>query len=121
LKNKKEQLRNEVIQKTNLIVFQFDRQEQYIRTENILIYGVEVDKEDNDDGEKVLFKIADELEIALQDNDMQRVHRLGQKRRKKENPRPITARFVSFKKRNEFLTKKRDLKNIEGRQPRLRL
>ena len=49
-------------------------------------------------------------------NEIQRVHRLGQKRRNKENPRPIIARFVSYKKRNEFLTNKRELKNIEGRQ-----
>jgi len=38
------QLRNEMVQKTNLIVFQLDRQEQYIRRESILIYGVEQDK-----------------------------------------------------------------------------
>jgi len=91
------------------------QQEQYIRRENILIYGEE-NKEDNDDGEKVLFKIADELEIDLEDNEIQRVHRLGQKRRNNENPGPIIARFVSYKKRNEFLTNKRELKNIEGRQ-----
>ena len=63
-----------------------------------------------------MFKKADELEIGLHGNDIQRVHRLGQKRRNKENPRPIIARFVSYKKRNAFLTIKRDLKNIEGRQ-----
>jgi len=63
-----------------------------------------------------LFKIAVELEIGLQDNEIQRVHWLGQKRRNKENPRPIIARSVSYKQRNEFLTNKRDLKNIEGRQ-----
>jgi len=61
-------------------------------------------------------KIADELEIDLEDNEMQRVHRLGPKRRNNENPPPIIARFVSYKKRNEFLTNKRELKNIEGRQ-----
>ena len=105
-----------MIQKTNLLVFQLDRQEQYIRKENILIYGVEENKEDKDDGEKVLFKIADELEIDLEDNEIQRVHRLGQKRRNHENPRPIIARFMSYKKRNEFLTNKRELKTIEGRQ-----
>jgi len=105
LKNKKEQLRNEVIQKTNLIVFQFDRQEQYIRTENILIYGVEVDKEDNDDGEKVLFKIADELEIALQDNDMQRVHRLGQKRRRRIHAQSLQD-LCHSKNETSFLLKK---------------
>ena len=46
-----------MVQKTNLLVFHLDRQEQYIRRENILlIYGAEENKEDNDDGEKVLFK-----------------------------------------------------------------
>ena len=53
LEEKKEQLRDEMVQKTNLLVFQLDRQEQCIRRENILIYGVEENKEDNDDGEKV--------------------------------------------------------------------
>ena len=46
-----------MVQKTNLLVFQLDRQDQYIRRENILIYGVEENKEDNDDGEKVLLKM----------------------------------------------------------------
>ena len=63
-----------------------------------------------------MFKIADELEIYLEDNEIQRVHRLGQKRKNNGNPRPIIARFVSYKKRNEILTNKRELKNIEGRQ-----
>ena len=103
LEEEKEQLRDEMVQKTNLLVFQRDRQEQYIRRENILIYGVEENIEDNDDGEKVLFKIADKLEIDLEDNEIQRVHRLGQKRRNNENPRPIIARFVSYKKETSFL------------------
>ena len=113
LEEEKEQLRDKMVQKTNLLVLQLDRQEQYIRRKNILIYGVEENKEDNDDGKKVLFKIADELEIDLEDNEVQRVHRLGQKRRNNVNPRPIIARFVSYKQRNEFLTNKRELKNIE--------
>jgi len=37
LEEEKEQLRDEMVQKTNLLVFQLDRQEQYIRRENILI------------------------------------------------------------------------------------
>jgi len=94
LEKEKEQLHDKMVQKTNLLVFQLDRQDQYIRRENIRIYWVEENKEDNDDGEKVLFKIADELEINLEDNEIQRVHRLGQKRRNNENPRPIIARFV---------------------------
>jgi len=46
-----------------------------------------------------LFKIADLLEIDLKDNEIQRVHRLGQKRRNNENPLHIIARFVSSKKK----------------------
>ena len=80
LEEEKEQLRDELVQKTNLLIFQLHSQEQYIR-ENILIYGVEENKEDNDDGEKVLFKLADELQIDLEDNEIRRVHRPGQKRR----------------------------------------
>ena len=99
LEKENEQLRDKMVRKTNLLVFQLDRQDQYIRRENILIYGVKENKEDSDDGEKVLFKIADELEIDLEDNEIQSVHRLGQKRRNNENPRPIIARFVSYKKK----------------------
>jgi len=114
LGEEKVQLRNEMVQKTNLIVFQLDRQEQYIRRENILIYGVEEDKEDNGDGKNILLKIADQLEIDLQNNSIQRVHRLGRKRRNMEKPRPTIVRFVSYKKRNKFLSNKRDLKNIKA-------
>jgi len=41
-----------MVQKTNLIVFQLDRQEQCIRRKNIFSYDVEEDKEDDDDGKR---------------------------------------------------------------------
>jgi len=63
-----------------------------------------------------LFKLTDELQIDLEDNEKQRVHQLGQKRRNNEDPHPIIARFVSYKKRNEFLTNKQDLKYVDGKQ-----
>ena len=50
LEEEKDQIRDEMVQKTNLLVFQLDRQEQYMR-ENILVYGVEENK-DNDDGKR---------------------------------------------------------------------
>jgi len=56
LEEEKEQLRDKMVQKTNLLVFQLDRQDQYIRRENNLIYGVEENKEANDDGVKVCSK-----------------------------------------------------------------
>ena len=56
LEKEKEQLRDKMVLKANLLVFQLDRQDQYIRRENILIYGVEENKEDNDDGKKFCSK-----------------------------------------------------------------
>ena len=53
---KEKELRDKMVQKTNLLVFQLDRQDQYIRRENILFYGVEENKEDNDDGERFCSK-----------------------------------------------------------------
>jgi len=53
LEEKKVQLHSKVVQKTNLIIFQLDRQEQYIRKENILVYGVE-DKQSNDIGKNLV-------------------------------------------------------------------
>jgi len=50
-----------------------------------------------------LFKIADELKIDLKGNEIQRVHRLRQKRRNNENPHPIIARLLSYKKKTNFL------------------
>jgi len=51
LEEEKVQLRNEMVRKTNLIVFQLDRLEQNKR-EYFLIYGVEEDKADNNDGKR---------------------------------------------------------------------
>ena len=96
LVEEKEQLRDKMVQKTNLLVFQLDRQEQYIR-ENILIYGVEENKEDNDHG--VLFKIADELEIDLQDDEIQRVHLLGQKKKKQWESTPNHCKICVTQKK----------------------
>ena len=70
----------QLLQKKSVCLSTSQTKEQYIR-ENILIYGVEEDKEDINDGKKVLFSVADERDIDLQPNDMQRVHQLGQIRR----------------------------------------
>ena len=47
--------------------------------------------------------IAKELKIELEYNDIQRTHRLGKRKKFATKAKPIIARFVSYKKRNEFL------------------
>ena len=49
-------------------------------------------------------KVANELNIELDEKDVQRVHRLGIKKNPKSKPRAIIARFIGYKKRNELKT-----------------
>lgn len=121
LKTELEQCRNELDQvkienaklkqATNLNIFKLDELEQYGRRENLRIYGIPENSGENDDGESVLMSLADTLSISLTKNDVQRVHRLGQKRNK---PRPIIARFVNYQKRNEFFLAKSKLKETSN-------
>ena len=64
--------------------------------------------------EKVILKMAKDLNIEIKDSDIQRAHRLGRKRiNPNSRPRPIIIRFVSFKKRNEFFFAKSKLRNLK--------
>ena len=96
-------------QALNLTNFKLDELEQYGRRENIRIHNIS--ESENEDGADVLFKVADALEIELDERDIQRVHRIGAKKTSKNaKPRPVIARFVSFQKRNQFLFGKSKLK-----------
>ena len=110
-------------QAINLNIFANDDLDQYNRRENIRIYGVPEISGKKDDGEDVLFQIAEELNIELDEWDIQRCHRLGKKlfsndktnvgSYSKKKPRPIIERLLSFKKRNEFLFSKSKMKASE--------
>ena len=98
-----------------------DKLEQYGRCENVKILGVPESNSKADDCEWVLVKIAEELGIDLNKRDIQRAHRLGKKPKLTSNvnsqqkikSRPVIARFISYKKRNEFLFAKSKLKKRE--------
>ena len=98
----------------NLNVYKNDSLDQYIRRENLRIYGIDESTAAKDDAAIVLKDIANELKINLGDNDIQRVHRLGKKPAKPNSqPRPIIACFQSYKKRMEFFHAKSSLKKSE--------
>ena len=89
----------------NINLYKIDDLEQYDRQENMQIHGIPefIDSVD-DDGEKVILKMAKDLNIELKDSDIQRAHRLGRKRiNPNSRPQPITIRFVSFKKETNSL------------------
>ena len=84
-------------QTANLTLYKLDLLEQYGRRENLRIHYVPENKENIDDGEEVILKVAKCLDVNLQSSDIQRAHRLGKKRLNSEKPRSIILRFVSYK------------------------
>ena len=100
-------------QAVNLQVFKLDELDQYGRRENIRIHGVPESFDTKDDGESVVLNIANELNIKIKTEDIQRAHRLGGIRPNASKPRPVIVRFISYKMRIEFLYSKSKLKNSE--------
>jgi len=93
-----------------------DELDQYGRKENTRIYGIPEDfASEEDDGERKLLEIAAKLDISIHaTHDLQRAHRLGKKpKTTKANPRGIIARFVSYKKRQEFIKNRKKLKSTK--------
>ena len=66
-------------QAINLNIFANDELDQYNRRENIRIYGVPEISRKKDDDEDVLFQIAEELNIELDEWNILRCHHLGKK------------------------------------------
>ena len=91
-----------------------DELDQYNRRKNVRILGIREDHTAEDEGKKQLLKLAGELNISLQEKVIQRVHRLGKKKKSKAaKPRGITACFVSYAKKEEFIEKRKNLKGIK--------
>ena len=103
-------------QALSLAVYNVDVLEQYGRRENIRIHGVAEKLNSNyDDGEEVVADIAAELGIDINECDIQRAHRLGKKKISPGGkPRQIITRFISYKKRNELLHAKKNLKGSKN-------
>jgi len=101
-------------QALNLTNFKLDSLEQYGRRENLRLHNIPESEGNRDDGETKLIEVANALNISLNASDIQRVHRLGKKRTNATKSRSIIVRFQSYKKRNEFLRAKKNLKKTEN-------
>ena len=73
-----------------------------------------------DDGKEVVIKMAEKLGIKVESYDIQRSHRMGRKRSLRAKPRPIIARFVKFKHRNDFLVSKSRQKDCNDEKIKMR-
>ena len=112
LKTKNEKLK----QALNTNTLEIDNLQQYSRRENIRIHGIPEPKGKKDDGEEVVIELAEKLGINIESYDIQRAHRMGRKRSPRAKPRPIIARFVKYKHRNDVLLSKSKLKECNDKK-----
>ena len=108
------QVQNERIDRmkknVSLVTLKHDALDQYGRRECLRFVGV---PEDDSVGTSLeIIKIATALGVELEERDISTSHRLGKKNPK--GPRTIVAKFVRRDKRNEIMSKKKALNDIDG-------
>lgn len=105
-----EELKNAIVIKDHEIAAlerRVDDLEQYSRRQCLRIFGVE--EKDGEDTDKIVMEVAEKVGVTVQLTDIDRSHRVGVKRG--DRPRPLIAKFVSYRNRNEIFRNKKKLKN----------
>ena len=100
---------NEKIEKLERIV---DRQEQYSRRNCLLLHGITEGERENTD-ELVLETLNEKMHINLTPSDLDRTHRIGQKKASSKKPRAVIIKFVSYNTRKKFFSNKKLLKGTQ--------
>ncbi|KAK4320801.1 hypothetical protein Pmani_008340 [Petrolisthes manimaculis] len=96
-----------------LMKYECDRLEQYQRSDNLLIYGIEEESEESEEAlEEKVVELASNMGVNLQADDISVVHRLG---KPQDRERPVIVRLCRRKKRNAILRKKAELKKKDIR------
>lgn len=106
--NSKAEENFQVQRQTILMKYEYDKLEQYQRSDNLRVYGMEEEREETEEilEEKVI-ELASNMGVNLESGDISVVHRLGKQR---DGGRPVIIRFCRRKKRNAILRKKVELK-----------
>ena len=81
-----------------------DNLEQYQRRQWLPIFGVK--EEEAEDTGKIATDVAGRIDVELSVTDIYRSHRIG---KRSDKPRPIIVNFLSYRKRREVFTNKRNL------------
>ena len=87
-----------------------DKIEQYTRNNNVRISGVPEEKDEDTD--KIVVSIANAIGCELDEDNIDRSHRVGPKNNDSK-PRAIIVRFVSFREKINFVSNKRKLASVK--------
>ena len=85
-----------------------DRQEQYSRRNCLLIHGIDEENQENTD-EVVINVLKKEMDEEITHLDIDRSHRLGNRKLDKSKPRPIIIKFSRYNVRARIFKNKRKL------------
>ena len=103
------------VQKLSLMSkYESDKLEQYSRRENIRFAGIDEKIVEEDALVKEIVKIAKDINVNIKPADISVAHRVGKKGG--DRPRPVLARFVSRKNRDQLMKARKQLKDIESRK-----
>ncbi|XP_071057606.1 uncharacterized protein [Onthophagus taurus] len=101
---------NEDLQRENqLLNKKIDGLEQYSRRNNIRIFGLDEEKEENVE-QKVLATLKDNMGISVLAEQIDRCHRVGARKKNGKHPRPVIMKFLSYKTKEEILKNRNKLK-----------
>ncbi|CAL9695549.1 unnamed protein product [Knipowitschia caucasica] len=102
---------NELKDKYNDIEDSLDEQEQYSRRNCLVLFGVP--ENDHENVNKVVMNVLkNNLNIAVQPGDVDRIHRLGPKSTTRVKPRGIIIKFAHYNLRDKVYRTKKQLKGV---------
>lgn len=87
--------------------YENDKLEQYMRRDNLRIFGLEEEADENEVVLQAKIIEAADMEVKLEYGDISTVHRVG---KVEERRRAVIVRFCHRKNRNEIMRKKKELK-----------
>lgn len=89
--------------------YETDKLEQYQRKDNLCIYGLDEESDENEEVvEAKVIELAADMGVTLVPDNISIAHRLGKPQGRN---RPVIVRFCHRKKRSEMLRKRVELKN----------
>ena len=112
MKRETAQTVNQVKEEVQAQKFELDKLEQYGRRDNIKIFGIP--PEENENTNQLVVDLAADIGVSISSNDISVSHRLPGGRN--DRPKPIIVKFVRRDTKSSIMKRKKELKKKENRK-----
>jgi hypothetical protein len=97
---------------------QLEESAQYSRRNGVRIFGCP--EKTSEDTDKIVVSIAEKMGANISLSEISRSHRIGPPpSMNNSRPRPIIAKFIGYRHKKEFITKRSQLKDLPSSEPRI--